>query len=117
MVDTYKRTPIMAQNQLTNPEEGSFLHSCTFKNAKGDASRDPCNFPETYRQPVTGTLWPRLQTKGAQVRRGSTAMSLVTCTLKLHYRIPITMAPGMKLHTPQLNVCHREYARLEIVRC
>jgi len=66
LVDTYKKTPVMAQVELRQPEEGTFLGSKTFAAPKVNPVRDPCNYSDTFHKPDGGVLWPSLQSKGAQ---------------------------------------------------
>jgi len=66
LVDTYKKTPVHAQAELRRPEEGTFLGCKTYAAPKANPVRDPCNYPETFRAPDSGVLWPCLQDRGAQ---------------------------------------------------
>lgn len=63
--ETYAQTPIPAQLQTKQPPTSSFLFTRTYVPSVSTPSRDPCNFPDTYKprhEPVN--LWPQLQSKG-----------------------------------------------------
>ncbi|KAJ9530395.1 hypothetical protein QJQ45_000767 [Haematococcus lacustris] len=64
--ETYKKTPIMAQLEVKDPEQTSFLHTrdqLPFKDTHATLEKDPCNYPENFRKPQPDNLWPRLLTE------------------------------------------------------
>lgn len=64
--ETYKKTPIMSQQETKDPTEDSFVYTTTRIAAKATPARDPCNFPENFKKPEPGNLWPSLQEKAIQ---------------------------------------------------
>ena len=67
LMETYAQTPIPAQLQTKQPPPTSFLFTRSAVPPVSTPSRDPCNFPSTYKPShELVNLWPSLQSKGKQ---------------------------------------------------
>ncbi|KAK9915516.1 hypothetical protein WJX75_000165 [Coccomyxa subellipsoidea] len=65
--ETLGSTPVTAQYKAAAPALGEFLHTRRFVPPIPTPSRDPCNFPDSFK--ASGeqvNLWPSLQTTGKQ---------------------------------------------------
>ena len=63
--ETLGSTPVTAQYKAAAPALGEFLHTRRFVPPILTPSRDPCNFPDSFK--ASGeqvNLWPSLQTTG-----------------------------------------------------
>eukprot|EP01023_Acetabularia_acetabulum_P040624 TRINITY_DN3938_c0_g2_i1.p1 TRINITY_DN3938_c0_g2~~TRINITY_DN3938_c0_g2_i1.p1 ORF type:complete len:367 (-),score=55.95 TRINITY_DN3938_c0_g2_i1:238-1338(-) len=64
--ETYMKTPIQSQREVTEPPRETFLFTRTFNNFKSTPQRDPCNNQKNFQKAVPDTLWPSLQEKAIQ---------------------------------------------------
>ncbi len=63
--ETLGSTPVIAQHKAAAPALGEFLHTRRFIAPVATPIRDPCNFPETFKDSGEQVnLWPSLQTTG-----------------------------------------------------
>lgn len=88
LAETYAQTPIPAQLQTKHPATSSFLFTRTYVPPVSTPSRDPCNFPDTYKpRHEPANLWPQLQTKGER-REHSLAMRELLTNKSAHVCLP-----------------------------
>ncbi|KAL0042540.1 hypothetical protein WJX79_002907 [Trebouxia sp. C0005] len=121
LMETYAQTPIPAQLQTKQPPQSSFLFTRTYVPPVSTPSRDPCNFPDTYKprhEPVN--LWPQLQTKGKQdsakppkssLALGDARINPFITSYRTEYAAPF--AAGARIRSPLRNKMLADVADLK----
>lgn len=67
--ETYKKTPVMAQDETLNPLPESFIHTRTQLGPQStfiSVVRDPCNNPNNFKKHQPDNIWPNLQDQATQ---------------------------------------------------